>query len=384
MSTTQENIPKKKKRITLNKVLLVLNLCVILFLLLSYLCTQIPPSSLGYLTLLGLAYPVLLLLNILFPFIWFFRRKRFMILSLIAIAIGYNHFTDFINFSLGKEASEIDSDRVEVMTFNVHLFGLYDGEENIKKRNKIFDLLKGESPDILCFQEFFHSDRVGYFVTRDSLIEFLPTKYYHERYTHANNGRNYFGVALFSKYPIINRGFIPFENDVNNFCIYADLKCNGDTIRVYNAHLQSIRFKPEDYAFVDENKNKEELKTGTLRIAGRLKRAFEKRQEQVDKVAASIEACKYPIVLCGDFNDPPTSYTYETFTDLLIDSFKECGSGIGNTYNGVFPSYRIDYVLHSKEWKAVDYRTVKADLSDHFPVVVGLKRKSETEMALNH
>lgn len=383
MTETAANSEKKKRTFTLNKVLLWSNFGSILLLLLSYLCVHISPKSLGYLTLLGLAYPVLLLVNILFPIVWFFRRKRFMILSLLAISIGYTHLTDFFNFSLGKEASEMDQSRLEVMTYNVHLFGLYDGEENVKKRNKIFDLLKGEAPDVLCFQEFFHSDKKDFFVTRDTLIEFLPTKYYHERYTHANNGRNYFGVALFSKYPIVNKGFIPFENDVNNFCIYADLKVQGDTVRVYNAHLQSIRFKPEDYAFVDENKNQEELKTGVIRIASRLKRAFLKRQEQVDKVAASVLECKHPVILCGDFNDPPISYTYETFTDILEDSFKECGSGIGNTYNGVFPSYRIDYVMHSKDWKAVDYRTVKADLSDHFPVVVGLKRRTETEMALN-
>lgn len=363
---------KKKRKITLNKILLWANFFSILLLFLSYAAVSFSPEKVGYLVLLGLAYPVILLVNIIFIIVWMFRRRRFVILSLFAILLGFNFLTDFFNFSLGNEVSETEDSRLEIMTYNVHLFGLYDETDNEKKRNQIFDVLKGEAPDILCFQEFFHSDQKYYFTTRDSLIRFLPTKYYHERYTHARNGRNYFGVALFSKYPIINKGYIPFESDVNNFCIYADIKYNGDTIRVYNAHLQSIRFKPEDYAFVEDNKNQEKIETGVKRIAVRLKKAFEKRQEQVEKIVASIKMSKYPVVLCGDFNDPPVSYTYNILSEYLKDSFTEAGSGIGNTYNGAFPSFRIDYVMHSEEFKTLDYRTVHENLSDHFPVVVGL------------
>lgn len=355
------------------RILLYLNGVAILLLLLSYLPQHFSPETLGYISLLGLAYPFLLLLNIFFIIYWLFRKTRFIILSGLAILIGFSQLTDFFRFSIGTDVSDENENRFEVMTFNAHLFGLYDKENSTDRRDKIFQVLKGESPDLICFQEFFHSDNKGYFTTKDSLLKFLPTKYFHERYTHATNGRNYFGVALFSKYKIINKGFIPFESDVNNFCIYADILVNGDTIRVYNAHLQSIRFKPEDYAFVEDNRNKEELKTGVSRIAERLKIAFQKRQSQVEKVAESIDLCRHPVVLCGDFNDPPASYTYGTFSDLLEDSFLEQGSGIGNTYNGAFPSFRIDYVFHSSDIKTLDYRTIKEDLSDHYPIVVGLE-----------
>lgn len=351
------------------------NFVAILFLLVSFIIPQFKPSSIGYLALLGLGFPVILLINILFITFWLFRRPRFIILSGLAILIGLPVVTDFFRFSLGEDAVDEEDDLIEVMTFNAHLFGVYDKENSTEKRDEIFEILKGESPDIICFQEFFHSDRKGYFTTKDSLLKFLPTKYYHERYTHAVNGRNYFGVALFSKYKIINKGFIPFESDVNNFCIYADVVIKKDTVRVYNAHLQSIRFKPEDYAFVEDNKNQEELKTGITRIAQRLKIAFQKRQTQVEKVAESIKICRYPVILCGDFNDTPVSYTYDTFSDLLKDSFSEQGSGIGNTYNGAFPSFRIDYIFHSDTLQTDYYRTIKEDVSDHYPVVAGMHFK---------
>jgi endonuclease/exonuclease/phosphatase family metal-dependent hydrolase len=365
---SEEKEPKKSRT---NWFVMLANSVAVLALLLAYFATHFPPKSIGYLSLFGLAYPASLLLNFGFIVYWLFKKPKYALVSAFAIVIGLNHFTDFFQISLGKpETTKVN--HMKVLTYNVRNFGLYSAEGKKEIRNKIFDVLDRENADLVCFQEFFHSDKKGYFTTRDSLLKFLPTKYYHERYTHAMKGQNYFGVALFSKYPIVNKGFVPFENDPNNFCIYADLKVEGDTIRVYDAHLQSIRFKPEDYAFVDQNRNEEELDQGSKRIARRLKLAFQKRQLQVDRVVQSIADSPHPVILCGDFNDPPVSYTYEAFTDLLEDSFCEAGSGIGNTYIGVFPSFRIDYILHSKELEAIEYKTLDEKLSDHHAVVATL------------
>jgi hypothetical protein len=166
---------------------------------------------------------------------------------------------------------------------------------------------------------------------------------------------------------------VPFASDANNFCIYADLLVSGDTIRVYNGHLQSIRLKPEDYDLANGKTEQSEIDDAGKRIARRLKSAFVKRQEQVDRIATSIQASPYPVVLCGDFNDPPVSYTYETFSDILEDSFVACGNGIGNTYIGAFPSFRIDYILHSPSLKAIAYKTLDEKLSDHHAVTATLE-----------
>lgn len=290
-----------------------------------------------------------------------------MILSLVAILLGAGYLSDFFQISFSGKRKEGEKS-LKVLTYNVRLFDLYNSKSGKVTRDKIFDLLDREKADIICFQEFYHTDRKGFFTTRDSLLKFLPNKYYHERYTHALTGRQYFGVALFSKHPIVNKGFVPFASDANNFCIYADIKVKGDTVRVYNAHLQSIRFRPEDYALVDGNKNQEELDQGGKRIARRLKLAFNKREEQVNRVAESISNCKYKVILCGDFNDTPVSYTYNTFDHLLKDSFVEAGSGVGNTYIGNFPSFRIDYIMHSAGMEAIEYHTLPEKLSDHHAV----------------
>jgi endonuclease/exonuclease/phosphatase family metal-dependent hydrolase len=362
---TQDKLPKRKSRT--NWLVLGCNFVVIVALLLSYLSAHVAPSTIGYLALFGLAFPFIILFNFCFIVYWFFKKRKFALFSVFAILCGINHCTHFFQLSLGSDLKKAEN-KLKILSYNVRLFDLYNAKDKKINRNNIFDLLEREQADIICFQEFYFTERKGFFETRDTLIKFLPNKYYHERYTHAVNGKQYFGVALFSKYPIVSKGSVPFASDANNFCIYADIKVGNDTIRVYDAHLQSIRFRPEDYALVDGNRNQEELDDGSIRIAKRLKKAFVKREEQVNRVCADVTKCKFPVIVCGDFNDTPVSYTYSSFDNILEDSFTQAGNGIGNTYIGSFPSFRIDYIFHSKTLQAATYETLSEEYSDHHAI----------------
>jgi endonuclease/exonuclease/phosphatase family metal-dependent hydrolase len=369
-----ETAAKVKKSSRTNWLVLLLNSGAIFSLLFAYAAAEFPPQSMGYFALFGLAYPFALIANVIFIIYWIFKKRRFALFSSIAILIGIGHLTDFFQISFSEKA-DTSSKQMKVLTYNVHVFDVFDKKEGPQTRDAIFDMLVREQADVLCFQEFFQSDKKNFFPTKDTLLRFLPNVHFHERYTHAIGGQQYFGVALFSKHPIVNRGYVPFVSDANNFCIYADILKNNDTIRIYNGHLQSIRFKPEDYDLASGKTEQSEIDDASKRIARRLKNAFMKRQEQVDRIASSIKTSPYPVILCGDFNDPPVSYTYETLTDLLQDSFVECGNGIGNTYIGAFPSFRIDYILHSSNMKAIDYETLPEKLSDHHAVTATIQWK---------
>lgn len=349
------------------KIFLWINILNSLLLVGAYLNTHISPNSVSYLSFLGLGYPILLLIATLCMVLWAFFRRKLILISALTILLGASHFKHFyaINFSQAELFEP-----VKVLSYNVRIFDFWNVGNRIQNRNDIFSFLNNESADILCFQEFYHQDGVADFVTKDSMVNLLETPYYHERYTHELLDKRYFGVATFSKYPIINKGEISFNNDANNFCIYSDIVVNSDTLRVFNAHLGSIRFQNDDYDFFgDPNGPDYPSQTDAgQRIIGRLKSAFEKRAVQAEKVAAEIDSSPYPVILCGDFNDTPVSYCYRQFYSRLDDAFVESGNGIGQTYIGNVPSNRIDYIFHDEALKSANFKTHQINLSDHKPI----------------
>ncbi|HSI91383.1 MAG TPA: endonuclease/exonuclease/phosphatase family protein, partial [Adhaeribacter sp.] len=162
-------------------------------------------------------------------------------------------------------------------------------------------------------------------------------------------------------------------------CIFTDLKVNGDTIRVYNAHFQSNRLRREDYEFLGNPREEKEKWLASKNILNRLKTGTIKRSNQVDVVASHIAASPYPVIICGDFNDPPSSYTYNRLRANLKDAFVESGRGFGNTYNGLIPLLRIDYILHHRRFRSSGFQVIKQDLSDHYPIMCRLELSPETK-----
>lgn len=333
----------------------------------AYLSTHVSPSRFVYFSFFGLTYPIWLVISLIFILFWIFFRPKLVLVSILTLLLGFNHFRHFFTFNISQEKL---TNEIKVMSYNVHIFNLYDLENRIAKRNEMFQFLKTEDAGVYCFQEFFHQDIENDFVTKDSLIDLLNTPYYHERYTHEMSDKRYFGVATFSKYPIINKGEIAFDNDKNNFCIYSDVVHGQDTIRVFNAHIGSIRFQDDDYRFFNENSPDDMYRDEEAgqRILKRLKIGFEKRSAQAEEVAAEIAKSPYPVILCGDLNDTPVSYCYRQFSNLLEDAFVTSGNGIGTTYIGELPSNRIDYIFYSDRFESSQFKTHGITCSDHKPI----------------
>ncbi len=359
---------KNKKRLNfilrLLVVLNVLNSCALLF---AYLATHVSPNSFIYFSYFGLAYPVWLLVALLFVLFWLFFRAKFALISIITLLIGFNHFRHFFTFNFSSDAPQRT---VKLVSYNVRIFSLYDKANRVKNRDEIFTFLQQQNAGIYCFQEYYHQENNTDFVTKEAMIPLLKTPHFHERYTHELSNNRYFGVATFSKYPIINKGDIPFENDPNNYCIYSDIKVNTDTFRVFNAHIGSIRFQANDYKFFNQKGQNDSYvnEAATQRILQRLKVGFEKRAVQAEKVAAYVKESPYPVILCGDLNDTPVSYCYRQFNRLLNDAFVQSGNGIGTTYIGEVPSNRIDYIFYSDQLKSANFTTHNLNCSDHRPI----------------
>ena len=366
------------------KLMFVLNMISILFLLLSYLASYISPAgSFWWLQLIALGYGFLLLLNLSFVLFWIIAGRYIFWYSAIVIILGYSKIFGIVEPRMASGSEPVKAvDAVfpfKVMSFNVRLFDLYNWFHSNETRGKIFSFLKNESPDIVCFQEYYTSDRKQAEFNNDRVVpQVLNMPYSHIEYTVTLRDSDHWGIAIFSKQPIINRQAVHFEKRGGNIFIYADIKMNEDTFRVFNTHLESIRFRNEDYRYLENLKKdvEQDEVAGGIKILARLKRAFARRARQVDMLKKEIDASPYPVIVCGDFNDTPSSYTYHKIADGLKDSFRESGSGFGKTYAGLFPSFRIDFILHSEKLFSSHYQTHREKISDHFPITCwfGLKK----------
>ncbi len=357
---------KEKWMKIIRRVLIGLNLLNSLALIFAYLGTHISPNSIGILAFFGLSYEIWLVIAVFFIVLWLFIRRRMVLISAVTILLGFNHLRHYVSITLWNTDIE---NPIKVMSYNVHIFDFFDQDKRMDNRHSIFKFLEKEDPAIVCFQEFFQHEGARDFVTRDTIIKILNAPFFHERYTHDMAFQRYFGTVTISKYPIVNMGEIPFENDANNFCIYTDIDVNGKILRVFNAHMGSIRFQDPDYGFFGGSGDGRYLDKGDKqRIYDRLLQAFQKRAIQAERVAEEIEKSPYPVIFCSDMNDTPISYSYRQFIRLMDDAFVNSGSGIGTTYIGEMPANRIDYIFHSPELLSAEFTTHAVDFSDHHPI----------------
>ena len=335
-------------------------------LVLSYLAFLSDPAKNTWIALAGLLYPAILFLNLVLFLIWFFKKNIYFLPTLIIIILGMYHHSRFIQLNPKISSNISYKDKLKVMSFNVRLFDLYNWQKNEEIKSKIIALIKDQKPDIVCLQEYFY-DNNKKFITRENILEELSFKYYHESFSSESNVNSMFGLATFSKYPIINKEKIEFKDEKSNHCMWSDIVFKKDTLRVFNAHLGSIRFNYSDYKIIGGKGYPiwSYQKVPEQNIVDKLKIGFRNRSIQLKKLIPAIKDSPFKKIICCDLNDTPISYAYNEFDRLYVDAFTKSGFGIGGTYIGKIPFLRIDYIWHDKTLESFNFQTHQELLSDH-------------------
>lgn len=360
---------EQRKLSGFNRFILWLNYLVIVALLISILAKYISPILFWFPAFFGLAFPFLFIFNCLFIVYWLAQFKRAVIYGAILFVLSLPTALRYVQFSVNAKKSERKV--LKVTSYNSMLFDLYNWSKNKESRSKILSGLSEINPDILCLQEFYTSEEKGDYNNIDTIKRILKTNYFHCEYTITLRDLDHWGVATFSKYPIINQGKILFNTRSNNICIFSDIVIKNDTIRVYNVHLQSVSFSKRDNKFLEDvisEKDAANEMENSKSILRRLKLAFVKRTQQVEMIVAHLQTCPYKIIMCGDFNETAASYSYQKLARNLEDAFIEKGMGFGRTYAGKWPKFRIDYILHDKTLHCSDYRRNEETYTDHYPI----------------
>lgn len=327
------------------------------------------PSTHPLLATLGLAFPAFLLANLGFLFFWLLFCRRMVWIPIMGFIVAYAPVRTYIPFNAPRDTP---LGAIKVMSYNVQAFnGVGSSDEDAA--GEIFDYLQATRPDIVCLQEGFDSWR--------HVKERLDTLFAHnDSVLLGTNGyRN--SLCIFTKYPILRKERIPYASkyDANaSMAYYLDI--NGRTVLVINNHFESNRLTESD-----KQKYKDILK-GTVQgdtakkdsklIIFKLTEAAHRRCSQADAVHAYIEKHKgrYPVIVCGDFNDNPISYTHRVVAKGLTDCYVSTANGLGLSYNQKGFYVRIDNMLCSDKLEPYNCHvdnTIKA--SDHYPIVCWMK-----------
>lgn len=356
----------------LYKILLYVNAIFAFALLISYLAVHISPGDFALPAFFGLAYPYLLLINIIIVIIWAMMLRFEAFISVAVIAIGFNHFSNYIKL---VKPSGNKENTFKVISYNLHIFNYFDGKKPVSSEKKIMDFLKAQKPDILCLQEFYVIGSPG--EKEAAIRSALGGKYYsHMKFLGSGKNR-FYGIATFSKYPIVNKGEIIHPGS-SSLSIFSDVVIEQDTFRIYNNHLQSFRLKKMERSFIIEMTSPEDKETiaDVKDLSLSLKQGFIRRSLQAQVVKDHMNRSPYPVIVIGDFNDTPVSYSYRKIRKGLHDSFLSSGYGAGFTYKGNYPQNRIDYILYDDALVSNCFEVLRVKYSDHYPIVAYFRKKN--------
>lgn len=349
----------------------------LLFLLGSY-GYWFDPEKFWFTGFFSLAAFYLLLILIGFAFFWLLAKPRLIFISLLAIVLAWVPMQHLVKLRLDHGFSFKKNDQhLRVLSWNVEQFEIAEHKTHPEKKQFMLAMIKSYEPDVACFQEMAGSDSVPAAINYlpDFAKEFNMPYYYYSYNPRLDYDKHHrFGIIIFSKFPIAQKKSIShLPNDYNYIFQYADIVKNNDTFRVFNLHLQSLKFSIEDRRYLDDPTLDDESNFKQSRnIVYKFKRGFLNRRLQSQYVKQEVFKSPYPVVVCGDFNDVPNSYAYHTIGQGLQNAFAEKGSGIGRTFSHIAPTLRIDNIFADKRFSVIQFDRNNKKISDHFPIVADL------------
>ena len=325
---------------------------------------EVNPAGNTARAMLVYALPILIVANVILLIYWcIMRRWHWALIPLITILCCIPYIGTLYQFGKSAEDAEIKKG-IKIATYNVAMFGR---ETSGFMAQDILAEMKKQKVDIACMQEY--NDQSGDRKNSDSYKEYFP---------YMATGES--DMVIYSRYPIVNHKNLNFEM-TNNSAMWAEIKVDNEIYRVYNAHLETTGLNRTLHGAAKLAAQGIEIESNAVlkAIYGNYTIGMIARAGQANVLAMDMREAEVPIIVCGDFNDVPYSYVYNTMLGDKVDGFKECGNGWMYTFRGGNKKVRIDYIFHDKALEGLTYYRRDLTYSDHYPIFMKIATPSKTE-----
>lgn len=320
--------------------------------------TWVDPALHPRVSVVGLVFPAFLLLNVLFLLLWLIYKPRMLAVPLVGMALCGGYILDYFPLSLGGG----EKPDLKIMSWNAGYFCGLPSDSFILGVDYIMDV----RADIVCLQE---AQTSGY------IMKMLEERGAAEGYSFNRQGTR----VLLSRYPILSQGFLEAESGINNNIVYYHLLMGTDTVTLFNVHLECYHLsadEKDEYGDVLHSRDRDKMTSEVKYLAERLSSSSRYRALQVRAICNYLDSLPQGrrVLLCGDFNDTPISYSYQQVGRRLKNAYRVGGKGVGRSYRERNFPVRIDHVFYSPQWKCSRaYIDQSTDFSDHYPVIAELK-----------
>ena len=357
---------KKLKKFTV-QMIAGANVATVITMLLVGFSDRLDPADHPLLSTMGMVFPLFILLNLGFLFFWIIFKWRMIWISVLGFVCAYVPISIYMPLNAKKD---VPDGALKLISYNVCAYGgNYKYEDGFKT---VQEYLVRESPDIICIQEDVDTWR------RYAFREYQKHWAYNDTMVIAYNALAFNVLGIHTRFPIIKRERIPFPSVANGSAAWW-VKVGSDTLIVVNNHLESCHLSTDDRVqyrqIIKGEMPRDSMRTESKVLLIKLAEANAIRSKQIGAVQRYVEAhSQYPIIVCGDFNDHPLSYSRHVMAGELTDCFRETGRGVGLSYNQKGISFRIDHIFCSHQLQPYNCKVDnEMDASDHYPILCWLK-----------
>lgn len=317
-------------------------------------------------SILLLFFPYLAMLTLTVSAIWFVIRRWIWGSIGIAILLACGPtFLDALPFRFGNRPSNPDH-VFRMVTFNcLHML---DSRNPEASSNRSLHFLIHSGADFVCLQELYALGKPEIPERYQAQIDSLKAVY---PYYSQDGGKE---VEFLSKYPFEYMQ-INLSDDLNygNAAAYR-LKINGFPLTVINVHLPSYLLSTDERNIITEANNQKGVEKSFREFEGsiykKMKNAFIERARVSKAIAEYAAGIGGNVIVCGDFNDVPGSWSYRNFTTRgFHDAYAQTGFGHLITYNEHMMYFHIDQILYRGDMVPLWVKKERMDASDHYPLV---------------